>query len=95
MPKLECTILEFENHAVLTPAYPDPVTYIRIVERTMEVGDEGPSTVEREVAYWDKAEWQNDPDLSCIGAIMGSMTNVFGGALTAFIPSEQDRRRIP
>lgn len=94
MSQSEFTILEVGNHAILTPAYPEPVSYIRVVERTVEVGDDGPSTVEREVAYWDRVEWQEDPLMVCMGAILASIGLVARGAFTEAGPIEENKRRI-
>ena len=46
-----------------SPAYPEPCGYVRIVDPM--VG---------EVAYWDAAEWKEDPE-GVMGAILGAMSS--------------------
>lgn len=53
---------------VRTPPFPE-MSYIRIVD----------SVTEEELVYWNKDEWQNDPNECCIGAILGACKAIFDG----------------
>ena len=52
--------IRFGKRALRVPSHPDTCSYVRIT-------DEG-----REVAYWDSAEWQEDPE-GVMGAIVGAL----------------------
>jgi len=68
----ESVIVESGNRQVRCPAYPTECDYIRIV------AIDGDNT--HEITYWNKDEWQDDPDLDCIGAIMGAIKDVAGAS---------------
>ncbi len=76
--------------AVVVPAHPYPCTYIRVVrfDRFVVDGDLRPRV--REIAYWDSAEWKDDPIHWCIGAIAGAIKRVNDGSPFS---SEDDRKR--
>lgn len=61
------------EYQVRVPAYPKECEYIRIIK--VDCDGKG----EEEVVYWDRKEWQEDPDLNCIGAIMGAMAQITQG----------------
>jgi len=48
---------------VCCPAYPQPCTYVRVVDPVLG-----------EVAYWDSLEWREDPE-GVMGAIMGAISS--------------------
>ena len=60
-----------ESLQVRVPAYPTDCDYFRVVRL------EGENV--HELAYWNKDEWQDDPDLECIGAITGAIKQVSDG----------------
>jgi hypothetical protein len=59
----ECVINLETGCELRCPAHPDPCEYVRIVDPM--VG---------EVAYWDSAEWAEDP-MGVMGAIIGAMSS--------------------
>jgi hypothetical protein len=46
---------------MVAPAYPSDCYYVRLVDDQ-----------DREIAYWDSAEWRDDPEL-VVGAIIGAI----------------------
>lgn len=63
--------IETYHYEVRTPAYPKTVDYIRVVKVKQYTSEE--------IIYWDKLEWQEDQDLSCIGAILVTINEVDRG----------------
>lgn len=56
-----------------TAMFPEDASYFRIVDCR--------GKVERELMYWNSDEWQEDPDLSCIGAIFAAIGTVRDGTI--------------
>lgn len=53
----------FRDKHVVFPAYPQPCTYVRIVDLDGN-----------ELAYWDMQEWVDEPE-QVMGAIMGAIAS--------------------
>ena len=68
----EVVVFSKDNLQVRCPSSPKQCKHIRIVREE----EDGTLT---EMLYWDSEEWQEDPDLSCIGAIMGAITSISQG----------------
>jgi hypothetical protein len=60
----ECVVELPTGCELRTPAHPEPCEYVRIVD-----------PMAGEVAYWDCAEWQEDPQ-GVMGAIVGAMVDL-------------------
>jgi hypothetical protein len=63
-PTPEHTVELETGNKVCCPAYPQPCTYVRIVDPMLG-----------ELAYWDSQEWQEDPQ-GVMGAIMVAISSV-------------------
>jgi len=74
----ESVILRRDGLEVRTPACPEPCDYVRVVQ----VKADG---TEREMVYWDRAEWQEDAEdgvTGAMGALMGAIKSVADGTFT-------------
>lgn len=80
--KPEFVLAKKNKIEVRTAQYPDDAEYVRIVDCRGEV--------ERELMYWHSDEWQEDGDLSCIGAIFAAIGSVRDGTLN---PDEEMYQR--
>ena len=60
----ECEVVRVHGYTVRVPAAPLPCSYVRILDAGR-----------REIAYWDAAEWAEDP-AGVMGAIMGAIRAV-------------------
>ena len=59
----ECVVRITKRLSLVTPAYPEPCSYVRLV-----------MDGEVEVGIWAYEEWRDDPQV-VMGAIIGTMNN--------------------
>ena len=74
----ECVVVTQNGRELRSPPYPEPCSYVRVVQNGFQLG------------YWNSDEWREEPE-DVIGAVVGAL-NADSEALYAEAPSQSHVR---